>query len=255
MANFLNRLSARALGTAHVAEPVVPPLFARDFGLRGAEPHVDFGVEGTAGAPERGAPSSVNHPTLLKPVEPSHSDTVSRVSMPASPPAAFPAQKESVALSRQEPLPLPGSIVAATKRAGSPGVPDRMAETRLQEIEFQHADPLPEPSFEFPGNRSPESITQVREEPLDGQRVAHSGRPAPGAFKSRPIMAAHPKNLSAPRDTSLAEPQAPIVRVTIGRIDVRAQFPAPTPTPAARHARPAALSLEEYSKQRAEGKR
>lgn len=48
---------------------------------------------------------------------------------------------------------------------------------------------------------------------------------------------------------------APIIRVTIGRVDVRAQFPAAPPAPTSRSQRPLALSLEDYSKQRAGGKR
>jgi hypothetical protein len=44
--------------------------------------------------------------------------------------------------------------------------------------------------------------------------------------------------------------------VTIGRIDVRANFPAPVAHEAtARKARPAARSLDDYLKERIEGKR
>lgn len=48
---------------------------------------------------------------------------------------------------------------------------------------------------------------------------------------------------------------APVIRVTIGRVDVRAQFPAAPAAPSSRPPRTLALSLEEYSKQRAGGKR
>ncbi|HKR94993.1 MAG TPA: hypothetical protein VJW55_06510, partial [Candidatus Angelobacter sp.] len=59
----------------------------------------------------------------------------------------------------------------------------------------------------------------------------------------------------SPRDARPA-PEAPIIRVSIGRIDVRAEFAAATPSPApARNIRPAALSLDEYLKQRSEGRR
>lgn len=48
---------------------------------------------------------------------------------------------------------------------------------------------------------------------------------------------------------------APVIRVTIGRVDVRAQFPAAPAVPSSRPPRTLALSLEEYSKQRDGGKR
>jgi hypothetical protein len=51
-------------------------------------------------------------------------------------------------------------------------------------------------------------------------------------------------------------PQAPSIRVTIGRIEVRAEFSTPAPAPApARPARSSPLSLDDYLKQRREGKR
>ena len=51
-------------------------------------------------------------------------------------------------------------------------------------------------------------------------------------------------------------PAAPTIRVTIGRIEVRAVSPAPRPAPASRPARPQpALSLEAYLQQRAEQRR
>ncbi len=52
-----------------------------------------------------------------------------------------------------------------------------------------------------------------------------------------------------------SETAAPIVRVTIGRVEVRAQFPSAPSVPVARRPRPPALSLEDYLKQRSGGKR
>jgi hypothetical protein len=47
-----------------------------------------------------------------------------------------------------------------------------------------------------------------------------------------------------------------VIRVTIGRIDVRAEFPAPAAHDAsARKSRPLARTLDEYLKERTEGKR
>jgi hypothetical protein len=52
------------------------------------------------------------------------------------------------------------------------------------------------------------------------------------------------------------EHRAPIVRVTIGRIEVRAEIAAPAAAaPAARPLQVPTLTLDEYLKQRQEGKR
>jgi hypothetical protein len=52
------------------------------------------------------------------------------------------------------------------------------------------------------------------------------------------------------------EHQAPIVRVTIGRIEVRAEIATPAAAPpAAQPVRAPTLTLDEYLKQRQEGKR
>jgi hypothetical protein len=54
---------------------------------------------------------------------------------------------------------------------------------------------------------------------------------------------------------SVAEPAAPVVRVTIGRVEVRAQFPAAPSAPATPRSRALTLSLEDYLKQRSGGRR
>jgi hypothetical protein len=48
---------------------------------------------------------------------------------------------------------------------------------------------------------------------------------------------------------------APVIRVSIGRVEVRAEFPAPAPRPNPRQPQAPKLSIEEYARQRSEGKR
>jgi hypothetical protein len=62
-------------------------------------------------------------------------------------------------------------------------------------------------------------------------------------------------NLESPRSADVEHGEsAPTIKITIGRVDVRATVPErPAPRPAAE--RPAALSLEEYLKERSGGKR
>jgi hypothetical protein len=255
MSNFLNRLAARSLGTARVAEPVVPALFAPNLGLQRTEPHVDFDseVERTANLQETTTPPPLHRTTPSRPQESSNLNPVSRLSMPASLPHAAPVQKEAVSLRRPEPLPEPDSAATPTTRAGSPSVLDRPAVTRAEEVESLVPVQMSGLRFEIPETQSPEILTRMAE-PRDGQEDRRS-QPAK-EFTLNPDIASYPKGVPARRDhTGPADRQAPVIRVTIGRIDVRAQFPAPAPTPAVRQGRPAALSLEEYSKQRAEGKR
>jgi len=78
---------------------------------------------------------------------------------------------------------------------------------------------------------------------------------------SQPIEAvtAHPPVLAHTRKAAAEQPAAqkaaPTIRVTIGRIEVRAVVPAPpTPRPAAEPRMPA-LPLDQYLKQRGEGRR
>ena len=48
---------------------------------------------------------------------------------------------------------------------------------------------------------------------------------------------------------------APVIHVSIGRVEVRAEFPAPAPRPNPRQPQAPKLSIEEYARQRSEGKR
>jgi hypothetical protein len=54
---------------------------------------------------------------------------------------------------------------------------------------------------------------------------------------------------------SVGEPVPPVVRVTIGRVEVRAQFPVAPSAPATGRPRASTLSLEDYLKQRIGGRR
>jgi hypothetical protein len=48
---------------------------------------------------------------------------------------------------------------------------------------------------------------------------------------------------------------APVVKVSIGRVEVRAEFPAPAPRTSPQRSSSLSLSLDEYARQRREGKR
>ena len=82
--------------------------------------------------------------------------------------------------------------------------------------------------------------------------LSNSLRPPVSLAQPRPIMA--PATRRPQPDLQHSQPS--VVRVTIGRIDVRAQFPAPVSHDAgARKVRSSSRSLDDYLKERAEGKR
>jgi hypothetical protein len=72
----------------------------------------------------------------------------------------------------------------------------------------------------------------------------------PTAASPTPIPPRAARRETEQPDSSLAN----LIRVSIGRIDVRAELPAPIQAPAPRQ-RPSGMSLDEYAKLRAEGKR
>jgi hypothetical protein len=82
----------------------------------------------------------------------------------------------------------------------------------------------------------------IRPAPVEPRIVRAAATPEPEVFSRRPG--------GAPADT-----EPPVIRVSIGRIDVRAITPPPAPPPAPRRRTPAPLGLEEYLQQRMRGER
>lgn len=92
--------------------------------------------------------------------------------------------------------------------------------------------------------------------PVDATQVVPARHSLATQLRVAPSLPAHGRSTLRRDRVEGPTAEPPVVRVTIGRIDVRAQFAAPaaSPTPA-RRARPGALTVEEYLKQRSEGKR
>ena len=111
----------------------------------------------------------------------------------------------------------------------------------------------------------------VRPGPADGVSVDHQQSPgcaesttaaesleqtpSDAGISSRLISAARPSAFEAAQDRVISR-ESPTIRVTIGRVEVRAVMQQPSPPPQVKRPshRPA-LSLEEYLKQRSAGKR
>lgn len=239
MNNFLIRLAARTLGTAPLAQPVVPPIFAP--AESGSQ--VDFPRSPLNAAEASATPLQFSAPQT-------------RITSPAAvqPPHEPHAQPQPV-----------------TKSATSDH-PQTTVQPAIVELNSDFADPhslLPRLSplrdteqpvsfFEEPGSAEhlKEPITELSRALLSPtKRVAVTARQRSDPLLPVPLIA----GLTAvpPGHHSLTDsgPQQPMIKVTIGRVDVRAEFPSASAPSAATRRQSGGMSLEEYARQRSEGKR
>jgi len=234
MTNFLNLIAGRALGVVPLAQPILPARF---------DPALEKTVRPEKFVEEHSKDSAEGHfasqgDDALR----VHTTSISRV---------MPRFKEPGWDQATQPMDLHRPPMAEPKFSKSPiqereayGVTPR-TEQRIRETEVK-----PEPSAD---SVQAEIFQEVDPE---NSRSRHRN----GAFGNRinDEMVGSVRNLfrqsvhsSAPDQSS---PSAPVVRVTIGRIDVRAELTTP-PTQAARRTRSSVLSLEQFLKQRSEAGR
>lgn len=234
MPDFLNRLAARALGVAPVAQPLVPAMFSPAF------------AETTKPVPRSSAELSQS-PTAL-----------------FSRDGIAPAEAE-LQLARQAPLAPSDSSAAWPRDLGTSATPPQP---------WRHDPPLSTLPLPSPGESHSE---RAADEGISSPQMAPV-RPNKEEVAERLMIAAHPSGEETirprallfssvtfgnvggvqplrPGDAVTPVPEAPVIRVTIGRVDVRAELPAAASRPAPRRAQASALSLEEYAKQRREGLR
>ncbi len=241
MTNFLSRLAARAVGVAYIAQPLVPAMFNPGSGFEAAQRPAEIAVERFSGPPATVvAPEGRAEAALPRESIP-HRSIIDRSPQPHAEPAASPFSERQVEPARAD-------------------VPARETLPAIQST-------LPAASDEI--GSSPDRISSQFEEAGSGQELKDAGLAepdhAPGIFPSnrqsvralniKPALSAAPP--ASPRNRAAwVGPERPVVRVTIGRIDVRAQFTSNAPAPSAsRPHRAATLSLDDYLKQRSEGKR
>ena len=92
--------------------------------------------------------------------------------------------------------------------------------------------------------------------PISVELVSKTLPPPRPRFMEIPRSNPVPQQTPGAGSVRMAAAQAPVVRVTIGRIEVRAQFPAPAAKrESPGRATPNGLSLDDYLKQRNEGRR
>ena len=217
MSHFLARLVERARGTAPRVEPIVAPRFA-------PTPIVEIASEVEAPTLER----SDQQPTVEEKSSP-HAVLQQEAPAEKADPKILPKSKKS---------PLPSAIVAPEPEPEKLLVPPKMV-----------------------ASDSPVVVSrpQTRDRPAlllkNGAVNKESGAP-PSAKRPRPAtpLTATSRNLERELMTPNESEQPPIVRITIGRIDVRATPPAvPSRKPSARSE--PKLTLDAYLKSRREGTR
>jgi hypothetical protein len=261
MTNFLNRLAARAIGAAPVAEPLLPARFSSAAGL----------VKGDAFS---GMPAEISTVAAV-------ADAIGRMASRERPRDATlpeeassdaggttPSSRELTATGSMDAslVPEKQSADAGTDRRVFPRATLPMSEPASLPMDVSVvADHTTPPSLRAAADSRAETLIDADQTTLAADHFVPTGTtfgPSPrlsGLATQTSLRSSDavtgPAGYSRRRDAAESAAEAPIIRVSIGRIEVRAQFPA-APSPAnARNARPAAISLEEYLKQRREGKR
>lgn len=251
MADFLTRLVDRAAGSAAVVEPVIAPLFALGPTIAAvSSPGTEDGAVISETAPRETLPSLqpavparfpvLPHPEATHPDEPVQPSTL-------APPAASGTNnlhprtevelRPSPRLEMDEPTPMPRAA-----RLESAGGSDGAV----------HGAPRgPRPS---PLKARVAVSTRVRRAQSTADRLSAPVREGPpggvGSQTAEPSLTFEGERRQVPVTAR------PAIRVTIGRVDVRAEFSPPVSAPRpTKSAAASTLSLQEYLRQRSGGQR
>lgn len=230
MADFLSRLAERTLGIGGTVEPRLAPLFAGGAGL------ADDGLveeDETVVAPRR--ETRVDAPAgLVAPRADERATEGPRAASDEAHPYSDDAPVvERRTIERQAPAPLPPLRAPAEDRVPGPPHPDAVEVGALRETQ---------PPLLLPERR-------IAPAPLPALQTPVRAAPAPAA---EPSATSSLDRASSPARIGDA---TPTVRVTIGRVEVRAVFPAAEAPRSAPAPWEPSLTLEEYLKQRREGLR
>jgi hypothetical protein len=240
MSDFLGRLAARSLGLAPVAQPLGRSMFAP--GLEQAPqfeqasqfqgPQSGESVTATTASSSRTRPDFQGH-TASPSTFPTHT---------SSSPLPNYSNPQPTDFSVVDPRAIPFSNMNAERppRSEQDRVVQPLAE-RIRATGEGHAGP----------DTSPQNIRDDIASPSSGLLVTPPNfqREAFPASSFTPAAAAN-------RDRHAnAVDSAPVVKVSIGRVEIRAEFPAPAPRTSSPRSPSPTLSLDEYARQRREGKR
>ncbi len=289
MSDYFSRLADRALGQAEVLAPRVPYRFEtgapREFvGLSdesGNESSYDQENSSPAAKPQREStrPSSENSTCIRW--EHSHGiapQPVSADPAPADPPKPTrePQRKQRLPAPMNAPLPEPTPQSAAIpppptqlrgRKSSHTAAPNEIADARHREEIHQRDKLIPVSVAES----SSAPIPRASQRPLK-QTLERRPAPSPAnvlrtlpAETERPIPVLQPRRKDErisvpsvkffnPRGKSEL-PKEPSIKVTIGRVEVRAIMEAPKPAPKPRQPEKKAISLDDFLKRQKERRR
>jgi hypothetical protein len=247
MTNFLHRLAGRTLGMVPVAQPIVPtqfhPLVEQ---RRGADGLIEDGVESSSSSDLSSGTRKIRRIRSVKTAGRAATTLPGDLSRDEAEQRALPDHAEGPrAPHREEAASRARFVMESSADAAHEAQQkeDRHVvlvrnEVGLAQKAVQSAAPDPQES----NGRGPESQRGVF---IEQRRVS------PSATRSR---RAEP-HTRTPVASAAQATDAPAVRVTIGRIDIRAEAAASSAPVVSRRPRAATLSLEQYLKQRSEVRR
>ena len=242
MPDFLSRLAERATGMGLVAEPLIAPQYAPSAGPATVEPH----PAGAAAPVQEVASPRADEPEARPRRARAPADPITGA---AETFALSPHDSAELAAIATTPAPAPPSSPVAPPATDPPAAEQISAHATGVPMSAVREDGVP-PRFVTSASE-PQGIAQPHETvPVADETEA--------AFPSPSLAGAARQSTTAlphSRRVDHAEPAAPVIRVTIGRVDVRAEFPARPAAPAPVRRPPPTLSLEDYARERREGKR
>jgi len=242
MGSFVNRLAARALGAMPLAEPKIPARFTSDTPMANWPPF----EAASSPAPERIStgrdPAIRSQYTTAALSELTGDDTD----------AGGPSQATTPLQQVHEPSRFAEPMLRTTREPAfaepqSLRVPQQELSVPTQTARLEAPNILPvhigqnskrDPLFEA---RASEAVFTP---PVSGPGLT----PSPGAARS--LVQPQPQFQSAMRNSP-----GPAVRVTIGRVEIRAEIASPPPSSAIRRPKPSTVSLDQFLKQQSAGGR
>ena len=252
MSDYLNNLVARTLNLASVVQPRLPSLFESSVGSNGFALSHEFETPSEDRSPAFQIPSVDLSET--QPGQPRMSvtaETVERSDVPKSRPHVSSSETKEEVIPRAAPInhappvsvPLETPTATPTARSN-----EKVLIRSLPRVASVEPSSQTDASREQPPTANVRRPVETTLAPSLGSltTVTAAKEQRNGSLASKRMVIGHPAPAAEPPQT---------ISVTIGRVDVRAVFPQPPAARVSNAQKPAAMSLDEYLKQRSEGRR
>jgi hypothetical protein len=240
--NFFDRLAARALGLAPVSQPILPAKFSPAPGTS-IQPQ-PFAVTSEVVEIQTATPPPLNTPQATPPRWTPIGDNPSAAIYEADSQRRQPSRQDVAPPEIRAHLPRESTLNPAAIKPVSTTLP-QPEPSPPQTLRIPHESAIPATS------KMTKQHDSSRPQAVTAQVVVRS---APESSAQDPVHHVSEQRANNSLQSG-SEPGTLVVRVTIGRVEVRAQFPAAPSPQAPRRSRVSSLSLEDYLKQRSGGKR